>query len=638
MMLSNYKFKLSIAGFLLSQSFPAMAPLHAQHAASAQTIPLQTKTDAVASSPDLRSAYAKAAQRILQRASGHTARNINQDWSTRFDGRGCWISPAHGDWTWGLELQAFGFTSNPRQEFPLPKVSSSGNQLNYAWGPGLTEWYINGDSGLEHGFSVGERPDQHGDPDGQALELKLGVRGSLVPEETPDKLSLEFYDTDGLLALKYSGLKVYDASGQDLPASLLVREGQVLIRIDEHSAQYPITIDPVVHQAFLKASNTGSFDRFGTSIAISGKRAVVGAPGEDSSATGVDGDQGNDNDPIAGAAYVFLKTSTGWIQEAYLKAFVPGVTRSFGLQVTIDGDRIFVAAQNKTFASSDVVFEFVRSSTGWRTGKALVPQVTSPSTGFGCCLALSGSLLVVGAKFESSNATGINGDATNQLAPLSGAAYVFTRSGARWTQEAYLKASNTSAGDFFGTSVDIEGDTVVIGASLEDGDAQAPGGPDNNDNRSDSGAAYVFVRTAGVWHQESYLKASNAGQGDAFGRGVSIAGDTIAVGSPNEDSAAQGIDGDQLSERARDAGAVYTFTRAAGLWTQEAYIKASNTRMVLGTDAFFGHDVAIDGDRLLVAAPDEVSPSYGIDGVQTRRTDPTVPTGAVYALVRSQGK
>jgi len=134
------------------------------------------------------------------------------------------------------------------------------------------------------------------------------------------------------------------------------------------------------------------------------------------------------------------------------------------------------------------------------------------------------------------------------------------------------------------------------------------------------------------------LKASNAGRGDTFGRGVSIAGDTIAVGAPYEDSAAQGIDGNQVSERAPSAGAVYTFTRIGGLWTQEAYIKASNTRMFFGTAASFGLRVAIDDDRLLVSAPYEVSPSYGVDGVQNRRTNPTVATGAVYALIRSQGK
>ncbi|HWN95924.1 MAG TPA: FG-GAP repeat protein, partial [Methylomirabilota bacterium] len=164
-------------------------------------------------------------------------------------------------------------------------------------------------------------------------------------------------------------------------------------------------------QAYIKAANTGAEDRFGRSVAISGDTMVVGAFREDSSAVGVNGD-GNDNSSTNfGAAYVFVRTGTNWIQQAYLKASNAGSNDLFGWSVAISGDTV-----------------------------------------------------VVGADFESSNATGVNGDQSDNSASGAGAAYVFVRDGTNWSQQAYLKASNTGAGDIFGFSVAISGETIVIGA------------------------------------------------------------------------------------------------------------------------------------------------------------------------------
>ena len=132
----------------------------------------------------------------------------------------------------------------------------------------------------------------------------------------------------------------------------------------------------------------------------------------------------------------------------------------------------------------------------------------------------------------------------------SGAAYVFVRSGSTWTQQAYLKASNTGASDFFGGAVAISGDTVVVGAFDEDSAAR--------DNAADSGAAYVFARSGTIWTQQAYLKASNTGASDSFVI-AAISGDTVVIGAYGEDSAATGVNGNQASNGAIDSGAAYVF-------------------------------------------------------------------------------
>ena len=144
-------------------------------------------------------------------------------------------------------------------------------------------------------------------------------------------------------------------------------------------------------------------------------------------------------------------------------------------------------------------------------------------------------LRVVGAHTEDSASTGVNGNQSSNAASNSGAAYVFVRSGGQWSQQAYLKASNTGANDRFGGTVRISGDTVVISASKEDSVATGINGLQNNDGAPDSGAAYVFVREATVWTQQAYLKASNAETGDRFGIGTDISGDTIAIGASGYD-------------------------------------------------------------------------------------------------------
>ncbi len=174
-----------------------------------------------------------------------------------------------------------------------------------------------------------------------------------------------------------------------------------------------------------------------------------------------------------------------------------------------------------------------------------------------------GKTLAVGAAQEASNATGINGDQTNTLYSFAGAAYVFTRSGNNWSQQAYIKASNTDGLDNFGYAVSLsaDGNTLASGARRESSNATGLNGIQNDNSASQAGAAYVFTRSGSNWSQQCYVKATNTDATDNFGSSLTLSGDgaTLAVGAPQEASNATGINGNQNDNSAAAAGAVYLY-------------------------------------------------------------------------------
>jgi hypothetical protein len=363
-------------------------------------------------------------------------------------------------------------------------------------------------------------------------------------------------------------------------------------------------------QAYVKASNTGTGDQFGYSVAVDGDTVVVGAPLEDSSSTGVGG-LDNDSADGSGAAYVFIRTGTTWSQQAYVKASNTGAGDYFGYSVAVDGDTVVVGAPyedssstgvggavNESASGSGAAYVFIRTGTTWSQQAYVKASNTGTGDSFGYSVAVDGDTVVVGARLEDSSSTGVGG-AVNESANGSGAAYVFTRTGTTWSQQAYVKASNTGAGDDFGYSVAVDGDTVVVGAILEDSSSTGVGGA-VNESASGSGAAYVFIRTGTTWSQQAYVKASNTGAGDRFGYSVAVDGDTVVVGAPLEDSSSTGVGG-AVNDSASDSGAAYVFTRTGTTWTEQAYVKASNT----GAGDYFGYSVAVDGDTVVVGALSE---------------------------------
>jgi hypothetical protein len=388
----------------------------------------------------------------------------------------------------------------------------------------------------------------------------------------------------------------------------------------------------------LKASNTGAYDRFGSSVSVSGDTLAVGAPWEASASQGVGGNQTDDSAPESGAVYVFRRTGTTWEQEAYVKASNTDASDLFGISVALAGDTLAVGAPQEASASQGVggnqaddgapysgaVYVFRRTGTVWKQEAYVKASNTGAYDYFGWGVALAGDTLAVGAFQEASASQGVGGNQADESAPSSGAVYVFRRTGTAWEQEAYVKASNTGAYDWFGYSVALAGDTLAVGAYYEASASQGVGGNQADDSAPESGAVYVFRRTGTIWEQEAYVKASNTGAGDHFGVSVALADGTLAVGALDEASASSGVGGNQADDGAPWSGAVYVFRRMGTVWEQEAYVKASNT----GTGDAFGGSVALAGDTLAVGAWGEASASQGVGGNQADDSAPF--SGAVH--------
>ena len=402
------------------------------------------------------------------------------------------------------------------------------------------------------------------------------------------------------------------------------------------SAQSPQQIVAQLVQAgYLKASNTNADDLFGSSVALSNDTFVVGAPHEASNATGMNGNEADNSAHDSGAVYVFTRTAGVWSQQAYLKASNTGSDDNFGYSVALAGDTLVVGAPGEGSNATGVngnqadnsaqragaVYVFTRTGDVWSQQAYLKASNAEAGDEFGIAVALLGDTLAVGAWYEDSIATGVNGNQADNSMSEGGAVYVFTRAAGVWSQEAYLKASGY--GGVFGHSLALAGDTLAVGAPFEYGAATGVNGNEADNTAPSAGAVYVFTRAAGVWSQQAYLKASNAGANKVFGGQVALVGDVIAVASRLEDSNGTGINGDQGNSDAPDSGAVYLFTRSGGVWTQKAYLKASNSE----AGDMFGK-VALSGDSLAVGAFHEDSNATGINGNQADNSAPD--SGAVY--------
>ena len=384
---------------------------------------------------------------------GYQAANRPQDWQVAFTARGPQVTPHDGaGWQWGLTLTGYGYAAEAAPSIEnlagvTPGLQAGQATLTYRWDANLSEWWVNTAAGLEQGFTLQQRP--AGQAQGRPLQLDLAVSGTLTPIKQGEAIA--FQDKNGAAVMTYANLHVTDAAGQAIPARLEITPlaltgklaegegGRLRILVADADARYPLTIDPLLQQAYLKASNTGSGDVFGYSVAVSGDTVVVGAWGESSSATGVNGNQNDNSAANAGAAYVFTRSGTTWSQQAYLQASNTNAHDQFGTSVAVSGDTV-----------------------------------------------------VVGANYESSNATGVNGDGSDDSVPQAGAGYVFTRSGTTWSQQAYLKASNTGMGGGFGISVAVSGDTVVVGANYESSNATGVNGNQSDNSAWAAGAAYIF--------------------------------------------------------------------------------------------------------------------------------------------------
>jgi hypothetical protein len=437
-----------------------------------------------------------------------------------------------------LALASYGWGSSMRPAGPVTQMLASGKRLNRQYGPQLSEWFENAPQGLEQGFAIAHRATA---PNSGSLRLKLQIAGGWSVRQLAGSVRLISQN----LTLEYTALKVWDATGAVLPSHPEVSGAGIEIQVDDARAVYPITIDPLLRnltqQQELTAVDAAAGDQFGWSVALSndGNTALIGA---------------NAKNNHVGAAYVFLRSGSGWALQQELTESNPGTFDLFGSSVALssDGNTALIGAyiKNNLKGAASV---FVRSGNVWTQQQELTASDAASGDNFGFSAALSsdGNTAILGAPVKNA---------------AKGAAYVFTRSADIWTEQQKLTALGAENNDQFGISAALssDGNTALLGAFLKN---------------SAQGAAYIFTGPAGSWTQQQELTASDAAPNDQFGRSVAISGDgaTALAGALNK---------------------AYAFTTSPTGWTQNSLTPSD------GAHGYYGWSVAIsmDGSTSLVGA------------------------------------
>lgn len=492
---------------------------------------------------------------------------------------------------WGLETRGYGYGDAVR---PLSAVAphAAGNRVEYRRGR-VTEWYLNGPMGLEQGFTLAEPPEKAPKGRDQPLTLALAISGDLVAVLEPaglDKKStaLTLKRKDGQALLRYTGLNVRDALGQELRSWLELQGKHLMLRVEDRGARYPVVVDPWIQQAELNASDGGEYDHYAWSVAISGNTIVVGGvchPG-----TSSDCIAGYSGGP--GAAYVFAESGGMWSQQQELTAPDGAPGDWFGYSVALDGSTVVVGAPHHEVGANvkqGAAYVFVQSGTTWAQEAELTSFDGAAEDRSGSSVAVSGSTVVIGAPFHE---VGSNAE--------QGAAYVFVQSGTTWAQAAEVTSSDGAAGDKFGSSVAVSGSTAIVGAFLHTVGSNAS-----------QGAAYVFVESGGMWSQQAELTASDGVANDYFGDSVAVSGGTAVVGSPGPVT---------FLRLSTYAGAAYVFVQSGTTWGQQAELTPSDG----AANDNFGNSVAVDE-----------STSTAVVGALNHKVGSQGDQGAAYMFVQS---
>jgi hypothetical protein len=308
-------------------------------------------------------------------------------------------------------------------------------------------------------------------------------------------------------------------------------------------------------QQKLTASDSADHKFFGASVAIDGDRIVVGAYGD------------QNNGIFAGAAYVFVRSGSTWVEEQKLTGSENSFIDNFGLSVAIEGDTIVCGAfGNSDGGQSEVgsVYVFRRTIFGWLQQQELTASDAAEGMRFGLSVDISNNTIVAG------------GDGNSELGFFSGAIYIFTFNGTSWTEQQKLHAQDASASASFGYHVAISGDTIVAGA------------PQDSVGTLMHGAAYVFSRKTTGWSQDRKLVGRDQNAFDGFGLRVAIDADTIVVGSSSD------------SDLAFRGGSAYVYKRSGQSgWSLSKKLYPSDP----AKDDTFGLAVAASGNAVLVGTP-----------------------------------
>lgn len=482
--------------------------------------------------------------------------------------------PLKSSWQVDMALTGFGYEGGIKP-LAAAKVVAIDNKIEYQRGS-LTEWYINDQRGLEQGFTVKHPPQQKNNG---KLIVEISGKSSLKARVKQQNTELSFIDKHGKTLLNYGKLLAWDAKGKILPASLQLKPTkgatdtfQLALVIDDQGAQYPVIIDPLISTQAKKlvSDNVSANDFFGRSVSLFENTLVVGALRDSQVAEN------------SGAVYIFEQDAGGasnWGLTKKLIASDAAADREFGWAVAVDNDTLLVSSSDENTAGSAYIFE--RNNGGddnWGQVKKFTSDDGQVGDFFGESVAIFGDTAVIGA------------DGDNHTGNESGSAYIFERhSGGQnnWGQVKKIIANDASADNFFGVSVAIHSDTVIIGAS----------GYSNATNSSvSSGSAYVFQRHSGGtdnWGQEQQVFPESTSDNANFGWSVAIDSETVVVGAPLNDT---GI--------VSDTGAAYIFTRHIGGQNNWGLVKKLTASDGSSQDVF-GRSVNIDSDIVIVGAPGE---------------------------------
>jgi hypothetical protein len=465
----------------------------------------------------------------------------------------------------GLDLRAVGYGNSLSRLSPV-SPSARANRVSFER-RGLSEFYANGPLGLEQGFTLAHPI--AGTVSGP-LTLSLALSGNLRATVAERGRALVL-SRDGQAVLAYRGLSARDARGRALRSWLSLHGGRVLLHVSARDASYPLTIDPFIQQAKLTDATNDAAAYFGYSVALSadGNTALIGGP-TDAAVGSYDG-----------AAWVFTRSGSSWTQQAKLTDATNDAGAYFGDSVALsaDGNTALIGGPGDSLVATNdgAAWVFTRSGSSWTQQAKLTDTTNDAGAGFGYSVALS----------ADGNTALIGGPVDSLVATNDGAAWVFTRSGASWTQQAKLidamsnLGATADAGAEFGYSVALsaDGNTALIG------------GPSDSLVATDDGAAWVFTRSGSSWTQQARLTDDTYDAGAYFGDSVALSadGNTALIGGLYDAAVA-----------AND-GAAWVFTRSGASWTQQAKL----TDTTNDAAALFGWTVALsaDGNTALIGAP-----------------------------------
>ncbi|MEO0508580.1 MAG: FG-GAP repeat protein [Verrucomicrobiota bacterium] len=490
------------------------------------------------------------------------AQNPGQEVVARFMDDGVQFSSGYAgrEWTGALSLSGL-----------IPhEIRHEGTVLEYHYN-GIVEWIENRPEGFRQGWVLEGRPIESNDTQ---MRLPVSVTGLTVEQlesNDSDSSGFQFINAAGEPVLSYTGLMAWDANGQILESAMQPTTEGLEILVADSGAVYPITIDPLIASLEQKlgpevTGDGGPSDEFGLSVSVAGDIALVGALNDD------------DNGSSSGAAYVFVRNGGNWSFEQKLRASDGASFDRFGISVSVSGNTALIGADRNDDggSSSGSAYIFVRNGEVWSEQQKLTANDAAEGDEFGISVSISGETALVGARGDG-----------------SGSAYVFARSGSSWSEQQKLTVTNAAADARFGHAVSLSSDTALIGAYQDDA------------NGSESGSAYVFVRTGTTWSEQHKLTAIDAAPNDRFGYAVSLSENTALIGAYQDDA------------KGSDSGSAYVFVREGVNWSEQQKLTADDG----AEDDRFGWSVSVSEEIALVGAP--------------RDDDLGTSTGSAYVFVRS---